>query len=814
MLQVPEDDPVLDGEFQAELASVFNLDDEPDEESGNEPEIDLDEMGPWDAFCQIFISNHLTHRTTEVLSNEDLQSLLDAVHEKAEGLLDNQLETSCAFFQIDTENEFNRATVEQQLCKYMFALATMSQALVHRELLGDQTVEAQQVKSRMIHTVRMVKYGNHFLTSELRRNVLQNGERGCHGQDINLFEFNTVDLKELSAFQRVVLEVLKEFHQHEFKRYRSLCYQQIVVFHVVDADHNHTYFRQSEFPEDDPSYTVKGRYPTSAWEPAGDKCELIDMVYRFCQKGTHFNRWVDLTKCSASSVAQYLAHCHDPEFPEFRRHRLARSFRNGMLHFTEREQPLWYSFFQFRRIPSDLVACKFYNQEFDNTIFNHYHWANIFTPSVQAIFDYQNFSPKVCSQLYTQIGRVLYELGQLDNWEVVLFFMGVARSGKSTLGKTALKFFQREDVGILASSIEAGFGLDALVDKLLYVCLEVTKNWNLPRADFQSIISGEDVSIRGKHKVARTVKWNVPGLLFGNELGPWIDSSGSIVRRLLVIEMSRRVQQVDTELDAKLEAELPTLIYKLQQAYVSYVGKCGVAGIWEKVPSYFKKVQTKIAISTNPIKDFIHNSPRIIRGPDLKMPLFRFRSYLTEFLTAKKMNISYTIEQLLDVFQQEDLKIVKDEGDWEGQKFKGRFVKGVTLRETAAQVEEQEVNAGLDEINAGKDNFKEEQEEEAKERGTEAICFIVRQIATRLIKPRLGRFRRAQRCKINLPAPHQVVQDAKKVLRRGPRVEEEKDARPPKRQKLTELARDLPIVVNLASIREQDCEIRPDDICL
>uniref|UniRef100_A0A6C0BQC6 Uncharacterized protein n=1 Tax=viral metagenome TaxID=1070528 RepID=A0A6C0BQC6_9ZZZZ len=85
--------------------------------------------------------------------------------------------------------------------------------------------------------------------------------------------------------------------------------------------------------------------------------------------------------------------------------------------------------------------------------------------------------------------------------------------------------------------------------------------------------------------------------------------------------------------------------------------------------------------AVNPILDFICNSPRMVRFEGAKMPLFRFRAHLTEWMACKKLSHSYTIEQLMKVFKAEGLEIKKGQGLWEGQSFTGRFLYGITLRE-------------------------------------------------------------------------------------------------------------------------------------
>jgi len=739
----------------------------PDDEVEQE-ELNLAEMTDWEMFQQIFLTNQLTHTIVEQISNDELFSILDELDEQTTCLLDavDWLEPAKAFFQLRRETELTHENIENMTRRYMFALAALANILRERNLLSDESLATQDIRKKLVKVTRSIKHGSQNLITELRRQALDEGLSDTQASTFNHFEFNTFDRNKFTPFQRLVVEILDRCFQQELRRYQGLPYEQIKVCHVMDKDYEHFYMKSSDFPNQNPDYSLKATYDTAAWEPSKRHKQLIDLVYACCRKDTNFGPWMDLTMCSPNKLVEYLSECQDPEFPEFKRDRLSRAFYNGCLRFTDNEQPEWYSYLKLCKMPSTLIASKFYPQEFNEELMQYTRFMNIPTPAFQGIFEYQDFSPSVCQQIYAQLGRILYELGSMDRWEVILFFMGVARSGKSTMGRTSLKFFQKEDVGILASSMEATFGLDALVDKLLYVCLEVTKAWNLPRADFQSMISAEEVSVRGKFKVARTVKWSVPGLLFGNELGPWMDSSGSIVRRLLVVEMLRRVNEVDTQLDQKIEGELPALMYKLQQAYLSQIQRCGDHGIWEMVPKYFTLIQTKIAISTNPIKEFLHNCPELVRGDDYKMPLSKFQAQLKAYMNNKKNTSTYSIEQIKDVFQQEgDLTIRMDEVDWNGQHYKGLFVFGLTLRDKVSEVDEsKKVADGEAQKKAENAAKKEERQEHEKQLKEQPLSVIIRGLCRGLRKPpATGKPVRYVNKPVTLPLVQRVNQQVEEV---------------------------------------------------
>ncbi len=111
-------------------------------------------------------------------------------------------------------------------------------------------------------------------------------------------------------------------------------------------------------------------------------------------------------------------------------------------------------------------------------------------------------------------GRLCFDVGELDKWQIIPFFKGIAKSGKSTLiTKVFKKFYESQDVGTLSNNIEKKFGLSAIANNFMFIAPEVKGDLSLEQAEFQSIVSGEDVSIAVKNKHAIPMVWKVPGVL-------------------------------------------------------------------------------------------------------------------------------------------------------------------------------------------------------------------------------------------------------------------------------------------------------------
>ena len=82
----------------------------------------------------------------------------------------------------------------------------------------------------------------------------------------------------------------------------------------------------------------------------------------------------------------------------------------------------------------------------------------------------------------------------------MLFIKGIARSGKSTIITNGFKhFYDASDVKTISNKIEPQFGCSALAGGFLCIAPEVKSNYSFPQAEFQSFVSGEDVSLAQKH---------------------------------------------------------------------------------------------------------------------------------------------------------------------------------------------------------------------------------------------------------------------------------------------------------------------------
>jgi len=429
------------------------------------------------------------------------------------------------------------------------------------------------------------------------------------------FRCTTMDIGKIDGYQELLLGLLNTTYIEEFRRYKEHCCRQIE--------------------------TADG-YKTKAWRPV---MSISDFVYHVAQKESRFEVWKNLTsKGNATASIKHLNECKDIQFPQIKKDRHTWSFKNGLFSGKEwsKEKGEYicrfypYAQKQFTKLDPCLVSSKYFDMNFQMSEEGD-DWRKIQTPFFQSVLDYQDFEPEVCNWMYVMGGRLCFDVGDMDKWQIVPFLKGIARSGKSTLiTKVFKKFYESEDVKTLSNNVERKFGLGSIYDGLMFIAPEVKGDLCLEQAEFQSLVSGEDISIAIKHEKAKSVEWNTPGILGGNEVPNWKDNSGSVLRRMLPWNFGKQVEQADPQLDEKLDTELPNILLKCIRAYLEYSQKYKNKDIWNVVPKYFKTIQTQVAMVTNTLQNFLA-SEKVKMGPDLFCPQKLFTSEFFQHCTENNL---------------------------------------------------------------------------------------------------------------------------------------------------------------------------------
>lgn len=469
--------------------------------------------------------------------------------------------------------------------------------------------------------------------------------------DGSLFRVRTLDGSadddERTAYQRLLLYLLNELKRQGMKRYKGQCCKQIAC----------------------------GPYVTRAWKPVMD---IEEFVYTFTQKEDKYDMWKNLTS-RAGNVKESIVHltnCRDIQFPEIKKDRHVWSFRNGLFvgkewdatakkyttRFYEYGSP------EFDTLDPTIVACKFFDQEFKP--YDDVHWTQIPTPNMHRVLEYQKFPDDVCQWVYAFGGRLCFDVNEMDAWQCIPFLKGIARSGKSTLiTKVFKRFYDPEDVRTLSNNIEKKFGLWSIHDGLMFISPEVKGDLALEQAEFQSMVSGEDVSIARKNQKALSKQWNVPGILAGNEVPNWRDNSGSVQRRVVTLNFSRQVAEADPHLEEKLESEIPAILCKCVKAYLEFAEKYSDQDIWNVLPKYFRDVQKQIGVVTNTLLNFLE-SEKVEYGPDKFVPQKLFVSMFNQHCQENNLPRSkFNPDVYAGPFSQKELEVRQESVTYHGRAY-------------------------------------------------------------------------------------------------------------------------------------------------
>jgi len=480
--------------------------------------------------------------------------------------------------------------------------------------------------------------------------------------DLGLLRFLEPNIESNSPFQNLLLFLLDSIYTSGLQRYRSSLYEKIV--------HN--------------------GYFTHAWK---EKMSIKNFIYEKTQFNIDYRQWHNLTSNAGNikNATDFLEHCQDPRITDLVKDRHVFAFKNGIYnckHWDTENKVFIDHFYEYgsplsKSLDLTVVASKFFDTNFEN--FDSVDdWYDISTPSFQGILDYQDFTEEVSRWVYVFIGRLFYDLGDLDNWQVALFLEGVAGSGKSTITKIVKKFYEICDVGVLSNNIEKKFGLSSLKDKLLYLAPEIKGDLCLEQSEFQLLIEGGDMQLPEKYKDSAFIQWKTPGLFAGNEPPNYTDNSGSISRRLVVAKFHKKVTDKDSDLDTKLNTELPALIKKSACAYLSAINEFKGKDFWTSLPKYFRDTQQDMAQNTHALEHFI-SSGKVLLGDEYycreKIFVQAFNEHCKECHLERH---KFTTDYYMGVFGNYSLSIKKNAklkypNTPNARTYQGSFIFGIDL---------------------------------------------------------------------------------------------------------------------------------------
>ena len=487
-------------------------------------------------------------------------------------------------------------------------------------------------------------------------------------------------LREQTDVQKVVRHVEKEAYKCGYRRVGN------IVMHKVLTAKNHDGVA----------------FQTHAWEPVLRDGRILD-VAGFVNEACSEDQYADMYHCLTKNgnktcmhVAERLSSDHTrPHFPELKCDRTVFAFANGTymtwVESTRGTQQHHDTFVPYNTdgtspLPASIVAATYFPVDLKFFEWSDMDWRDIPTPNLDKVLDTQEFAPDVKAWLFVFIGRLLQSLQAHDKWEIIPFLKGMGGSGKSTIINDVVgMMYGPTHIGILSNNVQACFALAKVYrdNKFIFVAPEIKADWRLEQADFQSMVTGEMMSINIKNETAAEVKWNVPGILGGNEVPMWVDNSGSIARRVAIFDFARAVpkDKTDTRLAHKLKDEMAAILMKCTRAYHEAVVKVGHDSVWHHLPQYFEDRQTELRNACNSLEHFIAGTPDLKKGEDQFMPLEEFwKQYREHCKAALLQPKALVIDNYRDTFCRHGFTVTsKALRTWHGTNLECVWIQGADL---------------------------------------------------------------------------------------------------------------------------------------
>lgn len=463
--------------------------------------------------------------------------------------------------------------------------------------------------------------------------------------DTGLAKFAPFDCTSLNSFQKLLIYMNDYVAARGFRRYKEK--------YVFEKIHN----KQGHF--------------TYAWRNY-DTIQHLIMVAT--QQHLNFEQWLNATSNASNTkkVAEDMSERPDPRFYDLKKDRHIFSFRNSMYIAYQKDDDYditggfthrLYRYGDPNPPPTDLVAAKYFDIDIDDEtmeiVRTDGRWEDIQTPNFTHIFETQEFDQEIVRWAYVLLGRMLYDIKELDNWQVVPFFKGRAGTGKSTLLNTFSNAYEKIDVGSLSNNIEKTFGLSQIYGNFMYMAPEIKRDLKWDQAEFQSTASGETVTVNIKGKTAESVTWTTPGMWAGNQLPGWNDNSGSLSRRFMIFEFLKKVQKGDAKLEDKLNYELPKLIIKCNMAYHEAARTLGDKTLLDNVPQYFRDQADSLKIGTNCLKSFMM-SDEVEKSPEFSIDEQTFTQTLNDHAMSRGFpKPRWEPDYYRTIFDDEDIHVAR-----------------------------------------------------------------------------------------------------------------------------------------------------------
>lgn len=521
------------------------------------------------------------------------------------------------------------------------------------ELTGVQTkfakfydINEDTFKLRWEKVFENLYYSERFLRTGylLNRMSKDNYEYSLNEDTDGLFKFTPIDVSKNTPYQNLLLFLFGKINDLEYAKYQDALYEKVMV------NGNFTY----------------------SWK----KVESIkSFILKSCNMKTNYEQWKNSTSGgnnNIKSAEQYIKDYNGPELKILKKDRHVHAFKNGIyfskINIGTEEEKNWTDKFipygeKSEYLTTETVASKYFDIDFNN--YDNIEEEDFFEiikdcPTFKSILDYQKFPKEVQKWLVIFIARNLFEINEIEKWAVILYLLGIAGSGKSTIiEKIIAKFYDEDDIAMLSNNIERKFGLKPLADALIVTGPEIQADCSLEQTEWQLLAEGGKLTLAKKNENAETIIWKPPVPMAGNRVPAYNNSAGQQSRRTVSWKFWRKVLETNTHMGDDLESEIPKIMKMGVMGYLWAVNKYKKKGIWKILPKYFHDNQEEMEENTNALINFI-KSGKVILSDKVYVPEKVFKQAFNEHCRENNLTKSqFTVEFYSVPFSNNNITIVK-----------------------------------------------------------------------------------------------------------------------------------------------------------
>lgn len=226
-----------------------------------------------------------------------------------------------------------------------------------------------------------------------------------------------------------------------------------------------------------------------------------------------------------------------------------------------------------------------------------------------------HFNREETNFLEAFLGRLLFPVKFLDDWQLVPFLKGVAGAGKSQIVNVVQKLFNFKDIKAMDSNTQQTFGFETAYNKRLCVfedCeLHMSRFFN--ESNFKLMACGQVLNIPRKFKTPLDEPWKVPMLWAGNHMPLYMDSPEATDRRWMIFDFQKTVSEdekkygIDEEI---IENELPAVLARCCMNYIALIErvKSEKKTIFYFTPERFKNAKKEARQESCPVLSFLRGS--------------------------------------------------------------------------------------------------------------------------------------------------------------------------------------------------------------